>query len=162
MLPGTTMVTENSALQKIRNFYAYGEYLATAGQPEATQFELIKQAGFERIINLAMGDSPHAIAHEADIVRQLGLEYIHIPVDFKSPALEELEQFFQVMQQQPAQKTFVHCALNWRVSSFIYLYRTLVRSEDEEEARRDLHNIWQPDPVWQKFMDKARSSYLSR
>ena len=155
------MTVDKNSLQGIRHFYAYNENLATAGQPDAAQFHLIKEAGFERVINLALADSPHAIANEAGLIQQIGLEYIHIPVDFKSPTLAGLEQFFQIMQQHPAQKTFVHCALNWRVSCFIYLYRTLVCSESEEEARQDLHTIWQPDPIWQKFMEEARLRYSS-
>lgn len=154
------MNDQNNELHTIRNFYAYNEMLATAGQPEADQFRLIRQAGFQRIINLARPDSPYAIENEAELVKKAGLEYIHIPVDIKSPSIDKLEQFFQVMQT-PKQQTFVHCALNWRVSCFVYLYRTLKCSVEEEKARRDLYNIWQPDAVWENFMEKARSACKS-
>lgn len=154
------MNDNNSDLQAIRNFYPYNEMLSTAGQPEADQFRLIKQAGFQCVINLALPDSPYAVENEAELVEKLGLEYIHIPVDFKSPSLDKLEQFFQAMQKAD-QQTFVHCALNWRVSCFVYLYRTLKCTVEEEQARRDLYNIWQPDAVWENFMEKARSAYTS-
>jgi hypothetical protein len=46
----------------------------------------------------------------------------------------------------------VHCAANKRVSAFVYLYRVLHEGVPEEEARKDLHAIWQPDEVWSRFI----------
>jgi hypothetical protein len=39
-----------------------------------------------------------------------------------------------------------------RVSAFMYLYRQLYEGVSETVARQDLHQIWQPNPTWQAFM----------
>ncbi len=151
-------MTDDYHLQEIRNYYPVDDYLATAGQPELNQLEMIQNAGFTRVINLALPDSPHAVDEEAETLCDLGLDYIHIPVDFKSPEMATLHEFFHVMQQEPKQKTFVHCAYNWRVSCFVFLYRTLQCDIPLDTAWQDLLQVWQPDPVWKRFIDIALAS----
>jgi hypothetical protein len=63
--------------------------------------------------------------------------------------------FFKVMERNRDYKTLVHCAMNMRVSAFVYLYRVLRQGVDASVARADLHRIWQPNPTWQAFMDRA-------
>ncbi|MCB0207439.1 MAG: hypothetical protein KDH89_21670, partial [Anaerolineae bacterium] len=48
--------------------------------------------------------------------------------------------------------------LNYRVSSFMYLYRVLRLGADEEAARWDLLSIWEPDERWSTFIAEARQS----
>ena len=148
-------MNKKPALEQIRNFYHLDEHTGTAGQPEAEEFQLIRQNGYKLVINLACHDSPHALENEARIAEKEGLEYIHLPVDFKAPTLQELEQFFTVMQRNDNRPVFVHCALNWRVSCFMYLYRTIRKGIPENIARNDLLQVWQPDQTWQDFIETA-------
>jgi protein tyrosine phosphatase (PTP) superfamily phosphohydrolase (DUF442 family) len=151
------MKTED--LQQIRNFYRIGHNIATAGQPTIEEFTIVKQNNFDLIINLAKKDSPNAISNESSIVAGLGLNYIHIPVDFKAPALSDLQQFFEIMERHRNKHIFVHCALNRRVSSFMFLYRIIKCNLSVLEALRDLHAVWQPDNIWQSFIDTALTHY---
>ena len=148
-------MNKKPALEQIRNFYLLDSHTGTAGQPEPEEFQLIRQNGYELVINLACHDSPHALENEARIAEKEDLEYIHLPVDFKAPTLQELEQFFTVMQKNENRSVFVHCALNWRVSCFIYLYRTIRKGIPETIARNDLLQVWQPDQTWQEFIETA-------
>lgn len=142
-------------LTDIRNYLAISPTLATAGQPTAEQFEALAQAGYTVVINLALSTSDHAIPSEAELVKSLGMTHFHIPVVWEAPTPNDLEIFFKVMERNHEYKTLVHCALNMRVSAFVYLYRVLRLGVDEPVARDDLHRIWQPNPTWQTFIDET-------
>ena len=147
-----------SDLESIRHYRRLGPRLATAGQPEPAQLAFLPPA-FDCVINLARPDSPHALADEAKLVRQQGLDYVHIPVDFKHPRPRDLTAFFDTMQAYAGRRVFVHCALNWRVSAFVFLHRVINEHCDPDLAYKDLHAIWQPDPVWQSFIDASLAQY---
>ena len=148
-----------TALQQIRNFYRVAENIATGGQPAPEQFTAIRHAGFDVIINLALADSPGAVKEELKIIHELGMEYEHIPVPFRKPELADLNRFFNCMERHREQKIFVHCAYNWRVSSFIFLYRTIKCQCPVAEALSDLHAVWHPDNTWQGFIESTLQSH---
>ena len=79
------MKTSPPSLSEIRNFRAIGERLGTAGQPSEDQFQSIRDASFEVVINLALPTSQNAMADEGSIVTGLGMSYVRIPVDFTAP-----------------------------------------------------------------------------
>jgi protein tyrosine phosphatase (PTP) superfamily phosphohydrolase (DUF442 family) len=85
-------------------------------------------------------------------VRDLGLAYIHIPVIWDSPQPADLDAFFRAMQENFDKKVYTHCEVNYRASSFLYLYRRNFLNVDEKQARQDLHWIWAPNPTWTKFI----------
>ncbi|MGO8701385.1 MAG: protein tyrosine phosphatase family protein [Limisphaerales bacterium] len=139
-------------LSEIYSFRAVGDRLGTAGQPTQTQFQMIRESGFEAVINLALPTSDNAIPNEGSLVTSLGMSYIHIPVDFKAPTDQDLQTFCRVMEAFGDRRVFVHCAANMRVSAFVFLYRVLCQHVGVQEAEGDLHAIWQPDDVWTRFI----------
>jgi len=143
----------NHPISEIQNFLEITPHLLTAGQPFEDQFNAIQAAGVQTVINLAHENSWDYIPEEREIVEGLGMAYIHIPVVWESPQPEDLQAFLAAMQRLQDQKVFVHCARNMRVSAFIYLYRVLELGEPREIALTNLQSIWQPDPVWQAFID---------
>lgn len=147
------------ALNEILNFLPLSERIGTAGQPTVEQFELIRAAGYEVVVNLALPSSSHAIAHEKTIVEALGMQYIPIPVIWENPTLEDLEAFFGVMNANAETPVFVHCAMNMRVSAFMYLYRRICQHIEDEIAKPDLNKIWTPNPVWSDFIQGAIHRY---
>jgi protein tyrosine phosphatase (PTP) superfamily phosphohydrolase (DUF442 family) len=122
------MKSSAQLLSEIYSFRAIGERLGTAGQPTESQFQAIRQAGFEAVINLALPTSDNALANEGSIVTALGMSYVHIPVDFKAPTSQDLQAFSRVMEAFEGRRVFVHCAANMRVSAFMFLYRVLHES----------------------------------
>lgn len=144
-----------SPLQEIPAFLPLGEHIGSAGQPSAAQFALVAAAGYQTVVNLAKADSPGALADEPERVRGLGLDYVHIPVEFSAPQLDELWQFFEVLERDAGRRVFVHCIANKRVSAFMFLYRVLRLGHPIHDAEMALHRIWTPDPVWQDFIDRA-------
>jgi protein tyrosine phosphatase (PTP) superfamily phosphohydrolase (DUF442 family) len=141
-----------SDLAKIYSFRLINETLGTAGQPTAEQFKLIREAGFEVVINLALPTSDNALATEGSIVTGLGMSYFHIPVDFKSPTVRDFRLFCRLLDAQDSRPVFVHCAANMRVSAFVFLHRVLHRQVPISDARADLFAIWQPDEIWSQFI----------
>lgn len=87
------------------------------------------------------------------------MQYVHIPVVWEKPQLRDVEKFFDVMSANEDKKVFVHCAANMRVSAFIYLYQRLYQGVSDEEAKQDLHQIWIPNKIWQKFMRQVIELY---
>ena len=100
----------------------YSASLTTSGQPTEAELALIASAGYDRVIFLAFTNHPKAVAHEDDIVRDLGLQFIHIPVQWDSPSLTDFEVFAAVMQAHGGGRTLVHCEVNFRASVFGFLY----------------------------------------
>jgi len=146
-----------SSLDAIRDFLQLSPTLGTAGQPNAGQFHDIAAEGYQAVINLAISNSPDALANEADLVTGEGMEYIHIPVIWDAPTRENLEHFFAVMDAHKDQKVFVHCARNMRVSAFVFLYRVLRQGMPVETASEDMLQIWDPqeNAVWNAFVEAA-------
>ncbi len=140
------------ALSEITSFCAIGDRLGTAGQPSEDQFRVVRDAGFEIIINLALPTSPDALEREGAIVTGLGMSYVHIPVDFTAPTFRDFGAFCCVMAAFDGRRVFVHCAANMRVSAFTFLYRVLCERVDIAEAARDLYAIWTPNEVWSRFI----------
>jgi protein tyrosine phosphatase (PTP) superfamily phosphohydrolase (DUF442 family) len=141
------------------NYLPISDTIGTAGQPTTAQFTAIKAAGYEVVINLAMPDSSNALPNEQQIVAEQGMLYVHIPVVWERPTAQDLEQFFDVMARCRGRRVFVHCALNMRVSVFVFLYRTIWQGVSPEIARKDLLRIWQPNPMWQRFLDDSLAEY---
>lgn len=142
-------------LAVIPAFLPLGERIGSAGQPSAEHFLMIAQEGFKAVINLALATSPGALAGEAELVASLGMDYVHIPVEFGGPRPEDLQAFFDALDRLGERKVFVHCIANKRVSAFLFLYRVLKLGHPIHDAELALHRIWNPDPVWQDFIDRA-------
>lgn len=151
-----------SPLHGILNFLALGERIGTAGQPTAEQFPLLREAGYAAVINLALPTSTGALPDEAQLVTALGMRYTHIPVEFSAPTLADLQQFFAAMDEVKTQKVFVHCAMNMRVSAFMFLYRVIKLNTPQAEAEMALHRLWTPDPVWASFIETALRHYRAQ
>jgi protein tyrosine phosphatase (PTP) superfamily phosphohydrolase (DUF442 family) len=145
----------SSPLANIYNMLSLADNLGTSGQPTSTQLAAIKEAGYEVVINLATGTTPRDLPHEADVVAAQGMEYIHIPVIWDNPTEADLARFFEAMDATKDKKRFVHCIANMRVSAFMFLYRVLRQGMPLEEARATMRQIWEPNAIWQKFIDAA-------
>jgi len=142
------------ALREIRNFVQLTEDVGTSGQPRREQFADIAAAGFDAVVNLALPTSDHAIAEEGSLVTDLGMRYVHIPVRFEAPTVDDLQTFFGVMNAFAGRKVWVHCVVNARVSAFMYLYLRHVRGCDEAASRSVVLERWAPDmdETWRRFL----------
>jgi len=142
-----------SSIADIYNYRPVSPTLATSGQPREQQLAAVADAGFEVVINLALHDDPrYSLSDEAATVQSLGMEYVHIPVQFAAPTRQDLDRFFEAMDANAERAVWVHCAANMRVSAFVGLYRALRRGWPTAEAFALMDSVWQPDPVWREFI----------
>lgn len=144
-------------MNEIYNYLQLSENLSSSGMPTAEQMKEVADAGVKVVINLAVKTSPGALADEDQIVTSLGMEYIHIPVEWEDPTRQNLEDFFHVMDMHRNQKVHVHCQANYRATAFITLYRVLRQGWKQEDAIPSMEKIWSPEdfPVWQKFIEES-------
>jgi len=140
--------------EEIINYMQLSDTLLTSGQPDEDDFHVLSEAGVQTIINLAMPTSDFALPNEAELVRNLGMQHIHIPVVWEAPARSDLDRFMDTIESLKEQKILVHCALNYRVSCFVALWRVLRQGWSIVEAFKPLLSIWDPAdyPVWEQFI----------
>ncbi len=156
------LVSNAAALQSIIRFVPVSGSLATAGQPSENQLADVAAAGIEVVINLALHDDPrYSLPDEGATVRALGMEYIHIPVQFSSPGLPELELFFAAMERAGSRRALVHCAHNKRVPVFVALYRVIRQGWAEDEAFTAMREVWSPDATWNDFIAAALAHHAA-
>ena len=146
----------NDALSAIYHYRAVDDLLGTSGQPTEAQLAAIAQAGFTAVINLALHDDPrYSLRDEAGTVESLGLDYVHIPVQFAAPRQSELQAFFDAMDARSGEKLWVHCAANIRVSAFLGLYRMIRQGWPRERAFALMDGLWKPNEVWDAFITQS-------
>jgi uncharacterized protein (TIGR01244 family) len=144
------------------NFRFIRPGLTTSGLVSAAQLRELHAQGYEAVINLLPDSHPDAVSDEARIVRDQGLDYVHIPVDFEAPTHADLQAFGDAMDACNNRTVHVHCAANYRVSAFYGLYalrRGLCTRAEADELMRDL---WNPadHPPWLEFITDARTRDL--
>ena len=140
-------------LNAIYNYRAVDDLLATAGQPTDAQLGAVAREGFAVVINLALHNDPrYSLPDEEKTVKSLGMEYVHIPVQFDAPDEADAAAFFAAMEQHHGAKVLVHCAANKRVTAFLGLYRVLKQGWPREEAFQLMDSVWQPNEVWATFI----------
>jgi protein tyrosine phosphatase (PTP) superfamily phosphohydrolase (DUF442 family) len=142
-------------MRGIYHFHKISDELSCAGQPTGEQLKQLAAENYRVIVNLGLLNTRYALPDEAGLVSELGIDYYHIPVDFEKPQLTELTDFIAYMKQQAGKKTMVHCAANYRASVFTGLYLLAAGEMDEQEMEDFIEDIWQPNTVWQQFLEEG-------
>jgi protein tyrosine phosphatase (PTP) superfamily phosphohydrolase (DUF442 family) len=134
------------------NLVGISDKLVTAGQPPAAWLAQLKRNGFDAVIYLAPPTVSDAVRDEATIVGRQGLVFVNVPIDFGAPAERDYEAFAGVMQALGGRRVFVHCQINLRASSLVFLYRAIALKESPESAYDAVSKVWKPDGVWRQFI----------
>jgi protein tyrosine phosphatase (PTP) superfamily phosphohydrolase (DUF442 family) len=142
----------NPALSQILNFRQYSDTFASAGQPTAEQFNTVRDAGFERVIYLAFTNNPNAVPNADQLVKSLGMDYVHIPVDWARPTTQDFYTFADAMRRDTDRKTLLHCQVNARATAFSFLYRVIYEDVPVAQAKADMNSVWQPNETWRDFI----------
>lgn len=132
----------------------------TSGRLTADDVPALASAGVRHVINLALEDSPGALANEAGLMAEQGLRYTHIPVPFEAPGESHFEAFREAYDTD-GEPVHVHCIMNYRVSAFFYRYNR-AKGMPQAEARTLMEQQWSPEtnddpraPVWAQFIAKG-------
>lgn len=140
------------------NYIQISPRLGTAGMPTRAQFADIASAGYKTVINLAPYTVMGAHKDEPQLVASQGMAYEHIPVDFARPTVADFEQFVAAMNKHADQRVFVHCQVNMRASTFVYLYRVMELGEDPDRAFEAVQRVWQPSPQWRSLIREVHAA----
>lgn len=140
------------SLEGIVNFRQYSDNFASSGQPSAEQFAAIAEQGFERIVYIAFTNNQNALPDADQVVKGLGMEYMHVPVTFDNPLPDDFYAFADSMQRNTDKKTLLHCQVNARATAFSFLYRVIHEDISITEAKADMNTVWQPNEVWRDFI----------
>jgi protein tyrosine phosphatase (PTP) superfamily phosphohydrolase (DUF442 family) len=144
------MTTE---LGHIYNFLQLEPRLATSGQPLEDELRQVAAAGYDVVINLALHDADYSLPDERRLVQSLGMVYEHLPVIWERPQLEDFHRFVELMRRHRDKKRYIHCAANMRVSTFVALWRIVSERWDRASAMAPVAEIWEPDDIWQRFIE---------
>ncbi|SHN09785.1 protein tyrosine phosphatase family protein [Mucilaginibacter sp. OK098] len=139
----------------IFNFHKVSDIITCSGQPTEEQLKQLATEQYRVIINLAPHNNKFALPDETASVKALDMKYCNIPVAFDNPQLSELTDFIELMRQYSSQKTLVHCAANYRASAFTGLYLFAAEKLNETQMQLFIEEVWQPDAVWQQFIDES-------
>lgn len=140
------------AVAEIVNFRQYSPTFASSGQPSREQFATIAENGFERVVYIAFTNNTNALADADILVKDLGMEYMQVPVDFNNPLPSDFYAFADSMARNTDKKTLLHCQVNFRATAFSFLYRVVFEDVPVAQAKEDMNTVWQPNEVWRDFI----------
>jgi len=134
------------------NFIAIGPNLATSGQPTEKALATLGAQGFQAVIYLAPSTVPNAVKEEPDLLAKQGIEFIQIPIPFGAPDESHLETLFAALNRLQERKVLVHCEINMRASSLVFLYRVIGLKEAPPAAYDAVARVWSPRGPWRRII----------
>ncbi len=117
----------------IPGFAVVDSNIATGGQPTLEGMKWLKERGFHTVVNLL--PAGEADAAEASMVRELGLDYVSLPITAQSIGSDTLDQFNQIADDATNRPLFIHDSTGSRTGAMWYLHRVIVDNVPEDRAR---------------------------
>lgn len=135
------------------NVVPISDDLVTAGQPTAESLGGLSKLGFQAVIYLAPPTVRDAVAQEPEIIRNQGMAFVNIPIQWTSPTEADFKAFAETMTRFQGRKVLVHCQANMRASAMTFLYRVVVAREDPAHAYASVLKVWTPKGPWKAFLN---------
>jgi protein tyrosine phosphatase (PTP) superfamily phosphohydrolase (DUF442 family) len=137
------------------NFRRVDDRVTTSGIVGVPQLEELGAQGYEAVVNLKPDIEVELGADEGALVRDQGIDYVYLPVDFDAPTHADYEAFAEAMDAHEGEKVHVHCAANYRVTAFYGVYAVDRDRWTEDQAGAFVRDVWDPSefPAWQAFLD---------
>ena len=156
------LMSTHPTLADVLAFQYVHENLSTSGQPSFDELALIADAGFDVVINLALTDASNVLVGEDRRVLELGMDYINLPLLFDRPSYTQALRVLDMLKSLQHKKVWLHCTLNMRVSSLIYMYRVHHLMMDEPNAKVLLSQIWTPNTEWSEIIKQLDQHYCGQ
>ena len=124
--------------EDLPNLQTVDARVVRGGQPTENGLVILKEHGIKTVVNLR--EEMSAIAFEESLSKQIGLDFISIPLrPFEIPDDKALELFLEVSQNKDKQPIFVHCLHGMdRTGLMMALYRMKVSDWSYEEAINEM------------------------
>lgn len=127
------MPTAYQAVSGVANACQILPNVISGGQPTAEQLKALRAAGGDLVLDLRDPMEPRPL-DEAALVRELGMEYVNIPVRAGSLDDTTLEHVLAVLRRAGDRTVFFHCGSGSRVGGALIPYFILDQGMEEEDA----------------------------
>lgn len=134
------------------NVVEIGPALVTSGQPSAAALAGLGRLGFQAVVYLAPSTVADAVADEPRIVTEQGLAFVHIPIPFDAPTEAHVDAVAEALTRLAGRRTLVHCQVNLRASSMVFLYRAIVQRVPPADAYEAVARVWSPGGPWRTLI----------
>lgn len=124
----------------IRNFLRINDQFCTGGQPRMEHLAQLKNEGVKAVINLRTPGEHRAEEEEAK-AKELGLRYFNIPVVFRDPKPEQIDEFLKLTDDPANRPAFIHCTAAIRVGAFWMARRVMRDGWPIEKAEAEAQQV---------------------
>ncbi|MDH5316481.1 MAG: hypothetical protein OEW44_08365 [Gemmatimonadota bacterium] len=121
------------ALQGVVNANQALPNVVTAGQPGPEHFRALKAAGVEVVLDTRAPSEPRGF-DEAALLKELGLEYVVVPITDQTLTDETLDRITETMRANARRQILVHCASGNRIGGALVPYLMLDQGFTEDDA----------------------------
>lgn len=121
------------AVSGVANACQVLNHIITGGQPNTAQLKALKQAGGDVVLDLRDPMEPRPL-NEPELVRELGMEYVNVPVTPSSLNDQTIESILEVLRKAGDKTVFFHCGSGNRVAAALIPYFMLDEKMEEEDA----------------------------
>jgi tyrosine-protein phosphatase SIW14 len=140
---------EKLKIAGVANAGKISDTLFRGAQPSAEGLAELKKLGVTTIVDLRGNRGP--VARERAQAEALGLRFVDIPMSgWSAPPTAQVAQFLKLVQNDPAQKVFVHCYYGAdRTGVMIAAYRIAQQNWTPDQAIAEMnsfgfHYHWHP------------------
>lgn len=126
--------------------------LVTSGQPTPQALAALGELGFQAVLYLAPNTMPDTVKNEPELLAAQGIEFVHIPIPFNAPEESHAVAVSAALQRLQGRKVLVHCQVNMRASSMVFLHRVLHGKEDPARAYEAVARVWSPGGPWRALL----------
>lgn len=133
--------------------------LLTSGQPSAIELSRLGEQGVQAVIYLAPATVSDAVKNEPDLLNKQGIEFVHIPIPFDAPLESHYEAVATALERLKDKKVLVHCQVNMRASTMVFLYRAIRLSEEPAQAYEAVSKVWKPEGAWKRLISTVLAKH---
>ena len=126
--------------------------LITSGQPTPKALAGLGALGIESVVYLAPSSVTDAVKNEPDLLQQQGIEFVHIPIPFNAPTEEHVIAVSKTLQRLSGKRVLVHCQVNLRASTMVFLHRVVTLKEEPSRAYEAVSRVWSPEGPWRTLV----------
>jgi len=127
------------------------EHLSLGAQPDHGGLEWLKAQGFDLIVNLNTPSARNFWPEEAARAYDLGLHYVHFPLDCSNLTPQKYELLRGVLDANRGGRTFLHCAMNVKSSGMAHVYRVRELGHEPSRALEELRQTPGHEPKWERY-----------
>lgn len=138
----------------VPRYFEVNENIATGAQPTTNGVAMLKEKGFDAIVNISPVSTPNFLQNEDKVSSIAGLDYVHFPVDCSNLKDQHYTGVADIMKKFNDKKVFIHCGGNIKSSNLMHMYQVLELGVNEEESHDELLKIQDPEDKWYVYFKK--------